>query len=131
VVHIPVGWERDPSGAAEGFVPPGALGRLSIFTQQARDKVVISDEFALEHASRLLPKARRFALSRAPSDVVERLAADHLAVGRTGKADGRHYFAIVHVFPPGLIVYAKWHTPERNDPDWADGVAAARSIAPM
>lgn len=117
-------------GDAEAFVPPGALGRLSVFIQQSRQAVENSDQFAREHAARLLPKVRHFALKRALPDAIERLGKNHLSVARSGKANGRSFFAIVHVFPPGLVVYAIWHTGDRKDPDWDDGVAAARSIAP-
>jgi hypothetical protein len=129
-VWIPVGWERDPDSLDEAFVPPSGLGRLSIHTQRARQAVEISEAFARQQATRLLPDAGLLGRWRSPPDDVEELGVNHLAVVRTGRNRGRQHYSVVHVFPPGLIVYARWHTSERDDPDWDDGVAAARSIAP-
>jgi hypothetical protein len=47
-----------------------------------------------------------------------------------GRWGGRHTYSVVHVFPPGVIVSVAWHSQDRNDPDWPDGVAAARSLVP-
>lgn len=128
-VEIPVGWQRDPTGAAEGFVPPSFVGRLSVFTQATREPVEISDEFVRESGARLLPTPDRGIFDGpAPPDEVETLGPDHLIITRSGRSNDRQFYAVIHVFPPGLIVMAEWHTRYRDDPDWLDGVAAARSI---
>jgi hypothetical protein len=129
-IDIPVGWAHDSTneGAGQGWVPTTGLGRLSVLTIRSREAVQITPEFARQHAERL---ARALGLPQpGPDQPVESLSPGHLGMSVEGWSGGRQTYALIHVFDPGVIACASWHTAAWDDADSADGIAAARSLAP-
>jgi hypothetical protein len=128
-IQMPVDWTQDESSQTNAWVPPDAVGRLSVLTVQARQSVEVDEQFAREHGRKMAAALRL--PQPGPSSAVERLAPGHYAVTLSGKSRGRYTIATVHVFQPGMIVCAAWHSGSKTDPNRADGVAATRSVTPL
>ena len=127
-MDVPPSWAQDDTSRGVAFVPPSGLGRLSVFTVRAKEPVEIDEDFVRAQAQSFA-EALGLAGPDASAPVVRR-GNDHYAMELEGEGRGRATFAVVHVMGPALIACAAWHTQDRRDPDWDQGVAAARGLRP-